>query len=168
MRVDLLVITLVVTALGIEAPGQRSGETDLRESFDNHLDIYRLNMKSKPKGLEDFEGFVLEGLPGQKIEDPGVDSLGRSPVGGRLTLTDGTVFPIASAFLKINRDKKYEWLTFDTAEVNGKRFKFDGHFLRKRVDWPPSYTYIRGTLMMYKAGKKFLSKDVPFTIYADE
>jgi hypothetical protein len=164
----LLLAILAVMTLGIVAYAQSSEENDLRESFDNHLNIYRISLERKPKGYEDFESFVLEVLPGQNPEKPGLDSLGRSPIGGWLRLVDGTVFPVRSAFMRINKDKKYEWLVFETAEVKGKCYRFDGHFLRRRVEDRRSVdTYLRGTLTLIEAGKKKYSKNLPFTIYAD-
>ena len=163
-----LAISLFASFIVTMAHAQQSDESDLRESFDNHLQIYTINMKIKPKGYTDLESFILEKKPGQDVEHPGIDSLGRSAVGGMVKLTDGTVYPMVSAFLRINQDKKYEWLTFETAEVNGRSYKFNGRFLRRRVeDRPLSPTYLRGTLTLSGAGEKVLTHNLPFTIYAD-
>jgi hypothetical protein len=153
--------------LGARFFGQEPEDSELRESFDNHLNIYVINAKKPAKGYEDFKNFVLAKLPGQDVQHPGTDTLGRSPVGGEVTLSDGTELPITRGVLVLNANRKYEWLKFETAEVNGKKFTFDGHFLRKLVDYPPSFTYLRGKLTVYKGRKKIRSMDLPFTIYAD-
>lgn len=147
---------------------QNGDESDLTGAFGRHLGEYSINQPRKPKGLSDFKNFVLEEPAGQNIDHTKTDSKRRTFVNGTVSLVNGTTLTLKSAWLKMNRDGKYEWLQFVTETVNGEYFRFDGYFLRKRVDDVPNIdTYLRGTLQRFRNGKRLAKANLPFTIYAD-
>jgi len=149
-------------------PTQNADDSDLTGALGRHLGEYSINQPRKPKGLSDFKNFVLEELAGQDLGHPKTDSKQRRFVTGTLSLVYGNTLRLKSAWLKMNKDGKYEWLHFATETVNGEYFRFDGYFLRKRVDDVPNIdTYLRGTMQRFRNGKRLAKSNLPFTIYAD-
>lgn len=154
--------------ISIVSYSQNVDDSDLTGSFGRHLGEYSINKPRKPRELSDFKNFVLEELAGQDLGHPKTDSKQRTFVTGTLSLVNGNTFRLKSAWLTLNKDGKYEWLHFVTETVNGEYFRFDGYFLRKRVDDVPNIdTYLRGTMQRFRNGKRLAKSNLPFTIYAD-
>ena len=70
----------------------------------------------------------------------------------------------------VNRTRRDgdEWVKFQTAEVGGISYSFDGKFLKKSVQERigRNYTTLRGILTKYKNGQKLSSARLGFYVFA--
>jgi len=121
-----------------------------------YLTPYRLSERP-PNGLEEFDSFYLERLPGQEQEIR-VNRQGDVPIGGSLhTKTADYKFKAARL---IKGKNGYERLTFTTMGANGISYKFDGSYLENGRQVNGQYITLTGVLMKLKRGRRVASGKV--------
>ncbi len=118
-----------------------------------YLTPYRLSERP-PNGLEEFDSFYLERLPGEEQEIV-VNRRGDVPIGGAIHTKRGD-YKFKSAKL-IKGKRCYERLMFTTTKANGISYRFDGRYLENADEVNGQYITLRGTLIKFKGGRRVAS-----------
>jgi hypothetical protein len=162
-------VLLLVNLTALTAFPQEDENDDLDSGLGFYLHTYVINAVNIPRDCRDFREFVIETLPWQDMNDPGVDSANRTRVRGHVLLTNGKILVFETAFITKNSNGRYELFYFKTKTVDQIQFLFSGRFLKKWTeDRPMGFSSLRGKLVEYKKDTAICDRSLGFTFYANE
>jgi hypothetical protein len=159
----LLAFSLLWTT-GVDANLQDIHYSQREGFFFPAMAPYRINGDT-PEEFRDFFFFRLDYREGKR--ELTVEPNGDAYIEGILKLNDETTYKFRSAKL-IRESKGFMQLSFETEEIGGQHYKFDGGFLHPAKFKNGGYTELVGVLIKFKEKRFVAQADLEFYVWTFE